>query len=67
MWGKEDDDIYKMQERLNREMKGENQNKGLFRKQRNNNNRMKDFGMQIMTEGTSRRERKVPLFGGNLK
>ncbi len=67
MWGKEDDDIYKMQERLNREMKGENQNKGLFRKQRNNNNRMKDFGMQIMTEGTSKRERKVPLFGGNLK
>ena len=67
MWGKEDDDVYKMQERLNREMKSENQNQSLFRKQRNNNNRMKDYGMQIMTEGTNKRERKVPLFGGNLK
>ena len=66
MWGKEDDDIYKMQEKLNREMKSENENKSLFRKQRNNN-RMKNFGMQIMTEGTNKRERKVPLFGGNIK
>ena len=63
-WGKEDNDMYKMQERLNNEMKGENQS--LFRKQRNNN-RMKNLGMQIITEGNNKRERKVPLFGGNLK
>ena len=63
-WGKEDNDAYKMQERLNNEMKGENQS--LFRKQRNNN-RMKNLGMQIITEGNNKRERKVPLFGGNLK
>lgn len=64
-WGKEEDDIYKMQEKLNREMKGENQYQSIFRKQRNN--RMKNYGMQIMTEGNNKRERKVPLFGGNIK
>lgn len=46
-------------------MKGENQNQSNFRKQRNN--RMKNYGMQIMTEGNNKRERKVPLFGGNIK
>ena len=65
-WGKDDNDIYKMQERLNKEMKEmNNENKSLFRKQRNNN-RMKNLGIQIMTEGNKIRERKVPLFGGNL-
>ena len=62
-WGNEDNDLYKMQEKLNKEMKNENQS--LFRKQRNNN-RMKNLGIQIMTEGNNKRERKVPLFGGNL-
>ena len=62
-WGKDDNDIYKMQERLNKEMN--NENKSLFRKQRNNN-RMKNLGIQIMTEGNKIRERKIPLFGGNL-
>jgi len=27
---------------------------------------MKNLGIQIMTEGNNKRERKVPLFGGNL-
>ena len=65
-WGKDDEDIYKMQAKMNKEMNGENQNQSLFRKQRNNN-RMKNFGMQIMTEGNNKRERRVPLFGGNIK
>ena len=66
-WGKEDDDIYKMQEKMNKELSGENQNQSSFRKQRNNNNRMKNLGIQIMTEGNKKRERRVPLFGGNIK
>ena len=61
-WGKEENDIYKIQEKLNNEMEADN--KSLFRKQRNNN-RMKNLGMQIMTEGNNKRERKVSLFGGN--
>ena len=65
-WGKDDDDITKIQEKLNREMNNGNQQQSLFRKQRKNN-RMKNFGIQIMTEGNNKRERKVPLFGGNLK
>ena len=60
-WGKDEEDVYKLQERLNKEMNNEN----IFRKQRNNN-RMKNLGMQIMTEGNKVRERKVPLFGGIL-
>ncbi len=62
-WGKDENDMYKMQERLNNEMK---ENQSLFRKQRNNN-RMKNLGMQIMTEGNNIRQRKTPLFGGNFK
>ena len=65
-WGKDDDDITKIQEKLNREMNYGNQQQSLFRKQRKNN-RMKNFGIQIMTEGNNKRERKIPLFGGNLK
>lgn len=63
-WGREEEDVYKMQEKLNREMRGDN-NQSMFRRQRNN--RMKDLGLQIMTEGNKNRERKVPLFGGNYK
>ena len=65
-WGKDDDDVTKIQEKLNKEMNYGNQQQSLFRKQRNNN-RMKNLGIQIMTEGNNKRERKVPLFGGNLK
>jgi len=61
-WGREEEDVYKMQEKLNREMKGDN-NQSMFRRQRNN--RMKNLGMQIMSEGNNQRERRVPLFGGN--
>ena len=65
-WGKDEEDIYKIQEKLNKEMSGDNQNKSMFRRKRNNN-RMKDFGLQIMNEGNNIRQRKLPLFGGNLK
>ena len=61
-WGREEEDVYKMQEKLNKEMRGDN-NQSMFRRQRKN--RMKDLGIQIMTEGNNKRERRVPLFGGN--
>ncbi len=62
-WGKDEDDVYKLQERLNKEMNIDKES--IFRKQRSNN-RMKNLGMQIMTEGNKIRQRKVPLFGGFL-
>ena len=65
-WGKEEEDVYKIQEKLNKEMSGENQDKSMFRRRRDNN-RMKILGMQIMNEGNNIRQRKIPIFGGNLK
>ena len=65
-WGKEDEDPAKIQQKLLEEIKNENKPKNL-RLPRINNNRMKNLGMQIMTEGNNIRQRKTPLFGGNFK
>ena len=65
-WGKEDNDPAKIQQKLLEEMENENKPKNL-RLPRINNNRMKNLGMQIMTEGNNIRQRKTPLFGGNFK
>ena len=65
-WGKEEEDPKKIQEKLRQEMENEDKPKSNLRLPRINN-RMKNLGMQIMTEGSSTRKRKVPLFGGNLK
>ena len=65
-WGKEDEDPAKIQQKLLEEMENENKPKNL-RLPRINNNRMKNLGMQIMTEGNNIRQRKTPLFGGNFK
>ena len=67
-WGKEDDDPIKIQQKLREEMENENKPKSNLRLPRiNNNNRMKNLGIQIMTEGSNTRQRKMPVFGGNLK
>jgi len=66
-WGKNEDNYFKMQEQMNSEMMGgENQNKSIFRRQKNNYNRMKNLGIHIITEGNTRdrKEKKFPLFGG---
>ena len=65
-WGKEEEDPKKIQEKLREEMENENKPNSNLRLPRINN-RMKNLGMQIMTEGNSTRQRKIPLFGGNLK
>ena len=65
-WGKEDEDPAKIQQKLLEEIENENKSKNL-RLPRINNNRMKNLGMQIMTEGNNIRQRKTPLFGGNFK
>jgi hypothetical protein len=65
-WGKEDEDPAKIQQKLLEEIENENKPKNL-RLPRINNNRMKNLGMQIMTEGNNIRQRKTPLFGGNFK
>ena len=55
-----------MEEQINSEMMGgENKNQSIFRRQRNNYNRMKNLGMHIITEGNirERKEKKFPLFG----
>ena len=67
-WGKEDEDPEKAQQRLRDEIENENNPKKNSRLPRiYHNNRMKNFGYQIMTEGNNIRQRKNPLFGGNLK
>ena len=67
-WGKEDEDPEKAQQKLREEMENENNPKHNSRLPRiHHNNRMKNFGFQIMTEGNNIRQRKNPLFGGNLK
>ena len=65
-WGKEDQDPAKIQQKLLEEIENENKPKNI-RLPRINNNRMKNLGMQIMTEGNNIRQRKTPLFGGNFK
>ena len=65
-WGKEDEDPAKVQQKLLEEIENENKPKNI-RLPRINNNRMKNLGMQIMTEGNNIRQRKTPLFGGNFK
>ena len=65
-WGKEDEDPAKIQQKLLEETENENKPKNP-RLPRINNNRMKNLGMQIMTEGNNIRQRKTPLFGGNFK
>ena len=65
-WGKNEDNYFKMEEQINNEMMGgENKNQSIFRRQRNNYNRMKNLGMHIITEGNirERKEKKFPLFG----
>ena len=66
-WGKEEEDALKVQEKLRAEIENENNPKSSLRLPRINNHRMKNFGMHIMTEGNNIRQRKMPLFGGNLK
>ena len=67
-WGKEDEDPEKAQQKLREEIENENNPKKNSRLPRiYHNNRMKNFGYQIMTEGNNIRQRKNPLFGGNLK
>ena len=67
-WGKEDEDPEKAQQKLREEMENENNPKHNSRLPRiHHNNRMKNFGFQIMTKGNNIRQRKNPLFGGNLK
>ena len=67
-WGKEDEDPEKAQQRLRDEIENENNPKKNSRLPRiYHNNRMKNFGYQIMTEGNNIRQRKNRLFGGNLK
>ena len=65
-WGKEEEDPKVIQEKLRQEMENEDKPNNNLRLPRINN-RMKNLGMKIMTEGSSIRLRKVPLFGGNLK
>lgn len=65
-WGKEEEDPKVIQEKLRQEMENEDKPNNNLRLPRINN-RMKNLGMKIMTEGSSTRLRKVPLFGGNLK
>jgi hypothetical protein len=63
-WGKNEDNYFKLQEQINSEMMGgENQNQSIFRRQRNKYNRMKNLGMHIMNT-RDRKEKKFPLFGG---
>ena len=67
-WGKEDDDPLKAQQKLREEMENENKPNNIRLPRINNyNNRMKNLGIQIMSEGNNNRQRKIPLFGGNLK
>ena len=67
-WGKEDEDPEKAQQKLREEIENENNPKKNSRLPRiYHNNRMKNFGYQIMAEGNNIRQRKNPLFGGNLK
>ena len=67
-WGKEDDDPLKAQQKLREEMENENKPNNIRLPRINNyNNRMKNLGIQIMSEGNNNRQRKMPLFGGNLK
>ena len=66
-WGKEEEDALKVQEKLRAEIENENNPKSSLRLPRINNHRMKNLGMHIMTEGNNIRQRKMPLFGGNLK
>ena len=66
-WGKSEEDPAKIQQKLREEMENENKPKSNLRLPRINYNRMKNYGMQVMTEGNNIRERKLPLFGGNLK
>ena len=63
-WGKEDNDPIKAQQKLREEIENENKPSNLRLPRIN---RMKNLGMQIMTEGNNIRERKLPLFGGNFK
>ena len=65
-WGKEGEDPAKIQQKLLEETENENKPKNP-RLPRINNNRMKNLGMQIMTEGNNIRQRKTPLFGRNFK
>ena len=65
-WGKEEEDPKVIQEKLRQEMENEDKPNSNLRLPRINN-RMKNLGMKIMTEGSSTRLRKVPFFGGNLK
>ena len=50
-------------------MENENKLNGNLRLPRINShkNRMKNLGIQIMSEGNTNRKRKIPIFGGNLK
>jgi hypothetical protein len=66
-WGKGEEDPVKIQQKLREEMENENKPKSNLRLPRINYNRMKNLGIQIMTEGNNIRERKLPLFGGNFK
>ena len=60
-WGKEDFDENKIKEQLNKE--SNNQRFGSYRRG-NNPNRLKEYGMRIMTENN--RERKIPIYSGHL-
>ena len=66
-WGKEEEDPTKVQQKLLEEIENENKPKNNLRLPKINNNRMKNLGLKIMTEGNNIRQRKNPLFGGNLK
>ena len=68
-WGKEDDDPLKAQQKLREEMEKEDKPNSNLRLPRinNYNNRMKNLGIQIMSERNNNRQRKMPIFGGNLK
>ena len=66
-WGKEEEDPTKVQQKLLKEIENENKPKNNLRLPKINNNRMKNLGLKITTEGNNIRQRKNPLFGGNLK
>ena len=66
-WGKEEEDPTKVQQKLLEEIENENKPKNNLRLPKINNNRMKNLGLKITTEGNNIRQRKNPLFGGNLK
>ena len=60
-WGNEDYDETKIKDKLNNE--NNSRRFRVFRRE-NNQNRLKEYGMRIMTENN--RERKIPVYPGHL-